>query len=314
MSDNLCAQLGGNVPEIACSPRMAKPLYILLTNGKTFSEGDMASSDSFKTALTAAMLLPSGDPNKVYCFPVIREVDDNTEEPETGTLQDGYNEVLSEKAPQYTIRTTGSYCQAQAMAAFNGWSDKAFIIDINKRLFYVRTTSGGAQGWSVGSLYTDPPRWGGGGAIATTSTRLSLGSLDEFKGDVGMLQVDFNPTKLVNLQDVKLSEVDAASGYTFSVGGKTKCSNANIYSTYKTLLGVAGAWKAKLADTGADVSIDTVATDDAHQGWDITLANSPSISTGQKIIINLAPPATLAGLGTPVTGIEGIEVIVEKPA
>lgn len=312
--DNLCQSIGGNVAEIACAPRMAKPMYILLTNGKTFSQSDMASSTAFKTALTAAMNKPTGDPDKVYCFPVIREVDDNTEEPETGTLQDGYSEVLSEKAPAYTFRTTGSYCQAQSMASFNGWSDKAYIIDTNKRLFYVRTSAGGAQGWSVGSIYTNPPRWAGGGAIVTTSTKLSLGNLDEFKGDVGVLQVDFNPTKLVNLQDVILKEVDTAVGYVFTIGGSVKCSNTNIYTSYKTLLAVAGAWTAKRLDTNASVSITTVTADDAHSGWDITLDNGTAIATGTKIEINLASPAALAALGTPVTGIEGIKVVATKAA
>lgn len=312
--DNLCANLGGNVAEIACSPRMGKPLYIMPLGAKIFSAGDMASSATFQAALKTAMNKPTGDPEKVYCFPVIREVDDNTEEPETGTLQDGYSEVLSEKVPTYTFRTTGSYCQAQSMARFNGWADKALIVDTNKRLFYVRTSGGGAQGWSVGSLYTDPPRWSGGGGVVTTTTRISFGNLDEFKGDVGVLQIDFNPVKLVNLQDVILKEVDAATGYTFTIGGNVKCANTNIYSAYKTLLAVVGAWKATLVSTGAAVTITTVTADDGHSGWDITLNNSPAISQGVKIEINLADPGTLAGLGTPVTGIEGISVIVEKPA
>lgn len=80
------------------------------------------------------------------------------------------------------------------------------------------------------------------------------------------------------------------------------------------MLAVAGAWTAKRLDTNASVSITTVTADDAHSGWDITLDNGTAIATGTKIEINLASPAALAALGTPVTGIEGIKVVATKAA
>ncbi len=311
---NICAQLGGNVGESPCAVRMGRPLFIILTQGKVFSQSDVASSAAFRTALRTSMLLERGNSNKCAIFPIIREVEDATEDVETGTLADGYSEVLNEKVPVYVLRTTGSFCQAQSMEKFNGWTDKVFIVDDKRIIWYVKTDNNGAAGWSVGSLYTNPPRFAAGGAVVTTTTRLSFGSIEEFKGGVGALKLDFDPTKVANINDVELYEADAAAGYVFTVGGRIKCVDTNIYAAYKNLLATPNAWEAELVATGAPVDISSVAADDANEGWDITLDNDPAITTGASIIIRLKDPATLAALSNPVEGLESFDLVVTKAA
>lgn len=310
---NVCATLGGNTGQPGCDVRMGRPKYIIPTRGKVFSAADIADSTAFKAALFAAMLLSRTDDDKVFLFPLMRVVDDNTAEAKTEVLADGYEEVLNESLPTYTLQSTAGVCQAQSMVQFNGWRDGVFIIDDKNILWFVSTDTAGAQAFTVGNLYTDAPRFGNSSNIVTSKTKLVFGTVDEFKSGVGAIKLDFDVTKLQNTVDVILAEAVAATGYVFKIAGKVKCSGTDIYPSYKTLLDQTGAWKATLLVAGTVVVISSAAHDDATNSWTVTLASSPTIAATTKIKIELVDPTALAALTTPVKGIEGIEVIVAKP-
>src|SRR4051812_17027846 len=112
---NICATLGGNAGQGDYDVRMGRPKYILPTRSKVFAAADLVDLATFKAALLAAMLLTRDDFNKVFCFPLMRVVDDNTAEATTQSLADGYEEVLNESVPKYTLQSTAGTCQAQAM-------------------------------------------------------------------------------------------------------------------------------------------------------------------------------------------------------
>lgn len=310
---NVCAFLGGNTGQSACEVRMSAPKYFMPTRGKVFSAADIATAATLKAALLAAMLLSRNDANKVFCFPVMRKVDDNTADPKTEVLDDGYEEVLNESLPSYTLQSTAGVCQTQGMVSFNGWADKAYVIDKNNIFWAVRTDTDGAQGWTVGSLYTHGPRFGNTSNIVTSKTKIVFGNVDEFKlaGGIVAVKVNFDPSKLANTVDVILSEYSAATGYAFKISGSQVCAGTDIYAAYKTLLDQTGAWKATLLD-GTVVVVSSAAHNDLGY-WTVTLASSPTITAAVKIIIGLVDPTALAALTTPVKGIEGIDVIVAKP-
>lgn len=310
---NVCANLGGNAGQGSCEVRMSQPKYLPFTRGKVFSAADIADAATFKAALLAAMLLARTDSNKVFVFPLMRVVDDNTADPKEETLADGYSEVLNESLPTYTLQSTAGVCQNQAMVGFNGWNDKVFIVDKNNIFWGVSDGNGGVQGFSVGSLYTNPPRFGNSSNIVTSKTKLVFGTLEEFKSGLVAIKIDFDPTKLANTVDVVLSEAIAATGYAFKIAGNQKCAGTSIYTAFRTLLDQTGAWKATRLDTNAAVTVSSAAHDDTNSAWTVTLASSPTIAATTKIKIELVDPTALAALTTPVKGIEGIEVIVVKP-
>lgn len=313
MSVNVCTYLGGNTGQGACEVRMGAPKYLLFTRGKVFAAADIVDSASFKAALTAAMLLSRDNDNKVFCFPLMRVADDSTAEPKTETLADGYEEVLNESLPTYTLQSTAGVCQAQGMVSFNGWSGPVFVVDKNNIVWYVGDGNGGAQGFTTGSLYTNPPRFGNSSNIVTSKTKLVFGTVDEFKGNLGAIKIDFDPTKLANTVDVTLSEAITATGYAFKIAIKQSCAGTNIYNSYKTLLDQTGAWKATLLVAGTAVTVSSAAHDDTNICWTVTLASSPTISATTKIKIELVDPTALAALTTAVKGIEGVSLIVVKP-
>lgn len=305
----MCATLGGNTGRPDCDVRMGRIKYLLLTTSKEFTEADIASSESFQAALQAAMFLANSDPNKVFAFPEMRDVTDNTGDPATGTLADGYEEVLNEALPKYLLRGTPGVCVQQAMASFNGWPGKLFFVDENNILWYKTTTSDGAKAFSCGYLYTNPPKPKGSGDVQTANTRLTFGSIDEFKSNVGALKLEFSVGDLDNLQDVILTDeetenVSGSLNNTFLVGAKTRCEGTNIYSTYSTLL-TAARWRAYEAD-GTAISITSVTPVDVSSAWQIVLNSSAynALADGTVFYIDLQPPTTLIA-----NGIEGIEAV-----
>jgi len=310
---NICATLGGNAGKGTCDVRMGRPKVVLPTRGKVFSANDLASSDAFKVALLAAMLLARTDANKVFAFPAMRIVEDNTADVTLGTLADGYEEVLNESLPLYKLQSTVGVCQQQAMCQFNGWTDKIFIVDHNNVLWYVQTSTGGGQGWSVGNLYTNPPKFGNTANIQTADTRLAFGSIEEFKSSIGAIKLGFDVTKLTNTVDVDLLEKAAAVANVITIGGTLKCIGLDIYDSFSTLLNNAARWVVKNVATGATIPVTSVALAPSTKGWALTIDTTifTGLAPGAKISINIADPATLntAGAG----GIEGIEYIFTKP-
>src|SRR5574341_871622 len=249
MGINVCSTLGGNTGKPPCDVRMARPQYIMPTRGKVFAVADLADSATFKAALKAAMLKTRTDSDKVFCFPLMRVVDDNTGDPNTQALADGYEEVINEVLPKYTLQSTAGVCVVQAMCEFNGWTDGVFVVDVNKILWYVTTSSSGAQAFSVGTLYTDPPRFGNSSNIQTSKTKLTFGTIEEFKSNIGAIKLDFDPSKLVNLVDVTLVEKAAQATNVFTLGGIVECAGTDIYASYSSGLANIARWVVTRLDT-----------------------------------------------------------------
>lgn len=311
---NLVTTLGGNTGKTLGDVRMGRPKIFLFTRGKEFSEADRADSETFEEALETAMLLSRESVNKVFCFTGFREAEDGTGDPNVGTMADGFEEVLNEALVKFVLRHTAGVAQTQSFVAFNGWSDKVFMVDDKNVLWGVKTSSNGVKGFSVGYLYSTPPKPGNTGNVNSNQVRITFGDLEEFKSGLVALKLDFNVADLQNIVDVQLEEVGAAAGYVFKIGASTKYAGTNVYDTYKDLLAVVGAWEVIRLDTGAAVTVDSVVKNDATKGWDITLDDAVAIANGVKLKINLKNPTVLAALGTPVTGIEGVYARVVKAA
>jgi len=313
---NVCATLGGNTGAPDCDVQMGRIKYLLLTTSREFTEDELASSESFQAALQEAFLLSNSDATKVRRFPEMREVTDNTGDPNTGTLADGYEVVLNEALPKYLLRSTPGVCVNQFMASFNGWPGKVFVIDENGILWYKVTSSNGGRGFSCGYLYTSPPKFKGSGDVQTANTRLTFGSISEFKSNVGALKLDFSVEDLDMLQDVTLVDletenVSGALNNVFEIGGIIKCEGTNIYAEYEDALAATARWRIYTAD-GNSVAITSVVKNDTLQGWTITASSSPfnSLAQGTVFYIDLATPDVLHAAG--VDGIEGNRIRFTK--
>lgn len=312
---NVCGTLGANTGKPSCDVALGSIKYLLLTQGKEFTSSDLTDATTAKAAILAAMKEVRGTSNKVYLFPYVNESEDGTGDPVRGTLADGFEKTLLDPIPKYTIRGGSvGYAQNQAMCAFNGFSGKAFIIDSNNRLAYRITSSDGGKGFGVGDVYTNAPKFANTATINTVQTRISFSSNDEFKlPAIGLVQLDFNIADLINIEDVQIVEKAAQASNVFTLGGKSVYSGSDIYTAYKTALNATARWVVKNAATGATIALTSVATDDTNAGWDITVDSTAysALASGTKISFNIADPTTLYAAG--VEGIEGIQIIYQKP-
>lgn len=313
---NVCTTLGNNTGKSACEVRMKRPKYPLLSNYE-FTAAELASSDALKAAIIRQMLLGNTVAGKAFLFPEMRVTDDNTGDPNVQSLADGYEEVLNEALPKYTLHSTVGVCQQQSMVAFNGWTGGIFPIDADRVFWYRKTATGGGKGFSTGNLYTDPPRPGSSAAIQVAKTRVTFGSIDEFKSDLGAVKIDFNIASLLNIVDVILTDVEDAfnspstSTNVFIIGGLVKCSGDNIYAAYKDSLNSVLRWRSYRLDTLASIPITSVAKNDALLGWTITInaASFAALPSGTKFAVDLVTPDQLSPA---VTGIEGTKAVFTK--
>lgn len=306
---NVCATLGGNTGRPDCDVQMGRIKYMMLTTGREFTEADLASSEAFEAALQEAVLLSNSDAEKVFIFPEMRDVTDNTGDPATGTLADGYEVVLNEALPKYLLRSTPGICVNQFMSSFNGWPGKVYVIDENNILWFKTNTDGSGRGFTSGYLYTSPPKFKGSGDVQTANTRFTFGSIDEFKARVGAIKLDFIVTDLLQLKDVVLDdrESENASGAlnnVFEIGGLTKCEGTDIYIQYQDLLANTARWRAYTA-AGDTIAITSVVKNGTLSSWTVTLNSAAfnALTTGTVFYIDLATPDVLHAAS--VDGIEG---------
>ena len=313
---NISTTLGTNTGKSLGDVRMGRIKHIILTRGKEFTAEELADSDALMAAIIAGIQQPRTSVNKLFVFTGFREAEDKTGDPQTGTLGDGYEEVLNEAIPKIDLKHTAGVAQTQSFVTFNGWSDKFYFIDDQGILWYRDTSSEGGKGFTLAGLYASYPRPGGTGNIVTGLVKLTLASADEFKSAVGAVKLGFNIAELPEIVDVALMEVAGTAGYVFNIAAKRKYAGTNIYETYKTLLAQKEAWEITKKD-GTPVAVEACAADDTLNGnkggWKVTADDTTPIAADTELFINLKSPAVLAELALPTEGIEGIRVKVVKP-
>jgi hypothetical protein len=315
MANVVCGILGANTGKPQCDVPIAAIKYGLPTRGCEFTEAELTDSSTIKAAMLAKMLLAKTDNQKLFLIPYANEAEDNTGDPNIGTLSDGFEEPLSDALPKYILRHAKmGVKQNQAICVFNGWGDKYYFIDRNNRFCYIVKSDNGSKGFSVGNLYYDPPRPGSSNAVKTTIGRITFANADEFKSSViGMIDLDFNPADLVNIEDINIVQKAAPASNVVTIGGLSRFGQVDIYANFKTALNNVARWQVINESTGASMTKTSVATDDGNKGWDLTIDSTEftALPSGAKYSVNLVSPATLALAG--VYGIEGIKITFTKP-
>ena len=311
---DICGTLGANTGKPVCDVALAAIKYFLPTLGAEFTAAELVDSDTIKAAITERMLEVRGSTDKLYLFPLANESEPTTGDRTVASLADGFEKTLLDPVPKYVMRSgaVGLY-QHQPLTAFNGFSGKGYFIDRNNRFFYIIKSDGTGKGLSVADVYTSIPGFGSTAALTPAVTNITMGNVDELKiGPIGIIQLDFNVADLVNIEDVSIVEKAAHASNVYTVGGKTKYGQTDIYASYSTALANSARWVVTNMQTGATIAITTVTADATNKGWDITIDSTAysALSTGDKFSINLADPATLSAAG--VDGIEGIKIVYTK--
>jgi hypothetical protein len=317
MKIRIVGQLGANTGKTIGDVRLGRIKTLILTQGFEFTEAQLADSESIFEAIRDAMLASKSSVNKVYILTGFREADNNTGDPNTAALADGYEEVLNEALAKFVFRHTAGAALAQAYEEFNGWNDAMYVIDDKNIFFGVTKSNAGGRGFSCGYFFANYPNFGSSGAINTGQIRVTFGTTEEFKkGSIFARKLNFSVSTLPNIVDVELTEDAPASGYAFKIVAANKYSGTNIAENYADLLNVVGAWKITKKD-GTEVDVASVAKDatldNGEGGWTVTADSAVAIAPGTELYIDLVDPTALKALAASVEGIEGIKVKVVKP-
>jgi hypothetical protein len=314
MALDLCAYNLPNGGAPACDKTMGIPRYLIVGDGE-FSSAQYATIAAFKTQLKAGTLVARGGAGKLIVLPIIADVQNKTGENTTGTLNQGFSEVIRQGFPAFDFGVQISNNHAQKFTALNNQDIKVFIVDNNLNVWGVETSTGNFRGFSSrifvgGDNFTD----GQGSKVILISW--SSTDVEEFKISSRYFTIDFSVADYGKLKDVILFEKAAQASNVIKVSGKIKTGKVgyylDIYADYSTGLGSAARWEATNTATGAAVTLTSVAVNAAGY-WDVTVDSTTwtALASGASITLKLKGPSVLDAAG--VTGIEGIEVIVTKP-
>lgn len=314
---SLCGGVGANVGPISCDKRRGIP-EVLTLGGKVFEPADYANATTFQAAFTAAINLANGDPDKLYPFPLIQNITDNTEENTVGTTGKGFRMILKEGKPAYTFGVLAGSTQEKNMRKFNNQIVPAFIFDNARDIEGMLDGSANFVGYPV-LIFCDGKPYSDGNTVDNeyTNVEVSFLSATDFFDNFAFIKTTFTAAALEGLIDGTLYEAGAIAAGVAKIGVKVVTPELgkvySLYTKYATELADDALWE---AGTGTGFATDlpvTAVAGNAAGYWDVTLDNTAytALPSGTKIQVRLKNPTILLAAG--VRGVEGIAVIITKP-
>lgn len=314
---SLCGNVGTNTGPIACDIKRGVPKVIML-GGASFDDNDYSSNTAFQAALLSAINLATGDPGKLFPFPEIQNVTNNTEANTTGTTGLGFQLILREGKPAYTFGVIVGSNLEKRLRAFNNQIVPVFVFDNNGNVWGKLDADGNFVGtqaliFVAGKPYSD------GNSVDTEYTNVSVSFLSatEFHDDAAFVNTTFNISNLEGLLDATLYELGPNNDNVHKIGVKVintqLGADVNLYDKYSTELATASLWEAHHGTTfSTPITITSVAGDAGNKvftfTYDSTMYNG--LADGVIIRTRLKPPPVLLAAG--VRGIEGIPIMIKK--
>ena len=327
MSTNLCSVIGGNTGGIDCvgKRRVSKKPII---GGKQFSASEYANPDTLKAAILAAINLPNGDANKLFPFPEVLEIANNTEADTTGALALGPMKRLRKGRPGYTYSVEVSHYQYQKLLAFDNKVLPVFTLDDAVQFWGYRA------GAAVNTINVNPFKGemcritvsGNGfedGQNATSGVAtiaFYYQNIDDFElrsayaSLTGSSAGDFE-----GLKDVMLYEPQAHTTNVYKIGLVIPLpiagdvGNLNVYDDYAVAL-AAMTWTAATGATySTSLAITSVAVDATLKCLTFTFDSTAYTALASGTKIKVTPPSMATYVAGGVTGVEIGSIIVVKP-
>lgn len=316
MSFTLCASANAvNTGSVSCDKSMKKWKYLLKTE-KEFSSSDYATGAAMVAAIRAAGLLARTNADKLFGFPLILDLQDNSAQNTTGSLGDGPVEVLQEGAAGYTASFKGTAKQVQNLRSLaNGGSARYLIVDEDLVLWGYKKSNGNLVGVKL-DVFVNSDRARVQGAVKGQSMSISVSDPVEFaQSRYVVMPTTFVASDYGTLLDVQLYSKIAPTSNVFKVDGLVETGEAkntqSAYTNFGSAL-VAACWYAKNAQTGATIAITSVAPDTTNLCYTVTLDATAfgALSPGDKVEIGWNAPSVLDANN--VTGVEGLSYLVTK--
>lgn len=312
MSVDLCSSNNPNGGGPACDKDRGIP-SVLIVGDYEWQPADFATAAAFKARLKTQSLLARGSAGKLIVLPALLNVEKATSEAVTGTLNQGFTEVIRDGIPAWNYGVKIAAKHAGRLRGLNG-EQKVMTVDHNLLAWGAATSSGTWKGEST-RMHIGYDDFSDGQNSKFVPVSVTYTDVQEFALSAAYLPLDFNVGDYGKLKDVQLTLVSSATNV-HNLTGKIATGQIgkllDVYTDYSTAMANTARWTAKNTATGVAFTITSVAVN-AGGYWVVTLDSTmwTALSAGDKVTINWAAPTVLDAAG--VTGVEGIEIIVTKP-
>lgn len=314
---SLCGSVGKNTGKMKCDTRRGVP-RVAIIGGGTYDASQYATSIAFKQALLDSINLATGDGEKMYPFPEVQNVANNTEANTTAATGLGFQFVLREGKPGYTFGVLIGSNLEKSLRAFNGEIVPVMIFDNKGNVWGKLDSEDNFVGVDALIFTTGKPYSDGNSVDAEyTLVSISFTSAQDFFDFAAYVPTDFNVSNLDGLLDVNLTYLSNSTN-AYKIQGiipNTDLSNQQyIEKKYGTELASSTLWEAFTGVTFATPLTLTGVTDDtANKAHTVTFDSTlyAALASGAKILLRLKSPTVLKAAD--VVGIEGVSVILTKP-
>ena len=224
--------------------------------------------------------------NRCFVFPVIKGLEDNSEDLKTAQTGYGDTVILADGKQSYTFQYLQDIEQTKRLRSFNNQEGRVILLCSDGSIICEKKDNK-IYGF-LATPYFRQGRLPNGSDLLISTMNLSFSDATALEDRVTILDLGLVPSEIDGLKDIHIEMVGSDKKNFKLIDAVT---GDDVTSAYSTLLAVTGGW---LID-GANPS--TAPTyDSTNKKFTFTAAATESVS--------LADPAALAELSTPVLGIE----------
>ena len=317
MALQLCGLQGANTGGIKCAASPGKINSIAIWGGE-LTPTEQLTLASRKAAFLADSKLSKTLSDKLFLLPLMLGKENKKESNQEQTLSNGLKFVTREGLPAWRFSFNTSMAQMANLRKFNNTIVNIIMQDDKKRVWGSRDSDNNligrqAQLFFEGLDHVDDANTAGIGYVSVAF----IDAIENYD-DAVFVETDFNfQTTLKALLEVELFEKATATSNVLHVSGRVDVANIaaplDVYEEYKAnLFSTAALWKATNVQTGAAISVTSIANNAAGYG-DLTL-NSTAISalnSGDLVLVETVLPTALDAAGA--VGIETTGFYYTKP-
>lgn len=271
--------------------------FILLPRSKFFTATDMATVDSFVTALQDATLAPKGE--RIYPVHDIEQQNDQSEENTYETRALGSMAKVRDGRMDITYRlNVGGLCLYQQLSKFEKRTDMAALFIDESGLVFGQQRDGNMYGVPLEMI--DSPRLVYNSGSATTIYGIRLRYKQNFlKSGFGSVKLDPSDWDSIRgLQTLVIESGGARAAAVSQIKLRIGCglTSDDFYDTYGALIASNDALVlAKNSVTGNQLTVTAVAANTNTKGFSVTVDTAdPDYNAAQPVVIYFDTPAAIA--------------------
>jgi hypothetical protein len=224
--------------------------------------------------------------NRCFVFPLIKGLEDNSEDLKTAQTGYGDTVILADGKQNYTFQYLQDVELTKRLRSFNNQEGRVILVCSDGSIICEKKDNK-IYGF-LATPYFRQGRLPNGNDLVVSTINLSFSDATAMEDRVTILDLGLIPSEIDGLKDITIQMVGSDKKNFKLIDTLT---GEDVTSAYGTLLAVVGGWLVDGANPGTAPTYDSV-----NKKFTFTTAATTSVS--------LADPAALAALSTPVLGIE----------